>query len=197
MKRIAIFCSGSGSNAEAIMKRFYSHPGIRVGLLLSNKPDAYALERAKKYGVPTMVFNRQQFTQTDEVLQMLRDAKIDVIVLAGFLWLVPQNLLTAFPDRILNIHPALLPQFGGKGMHGIHVHKAVKAAHRRESGISIHLVNEVYDSGKILLQKKIPVSLSDSPEQIAANVLRLEHKYYSQAIEDYINALMPVWKPKF
>ena len=169
------------------MLHFAGHKTIQVSLLLSNKPDAYALQRAKKYGVTTYVFNRAEFTGTDQVLHVLQEAHIDFILLAGFLWLVPPYLLKAYPNAILNIHPALLPKFGGKGMHGHYVHKAVKEAGQLVSGISIHLVNEEYDRGDIVFQAETPLLPTDTPEDIAAKVLALEHLHYGKTAEKYIN----------
>ncbi|MDX5444378.1 MAG: phosphoribosylglycinamide formyltransferase, partial [Hymenobacteraceae bacterium] len=141
-KNIVIFASGSGSNAQRIMEYFNGHTDIRVAALFSNNPQAYALERAKNFGVPAFTFNHHDFTKTDEVLKQVQQFEPDLIVLAGFLWLVPQNFLKAFPNKIINIHPALLPKFGGKGMHGANVHKAVVEAKEAESGITIHYINE-------------------------------------------------------
>src|SRR5258705_8479798 len=159
-KRIAIFVSGSGSNAEAVMKYFQKHPNISVVLLLSNNPQAHALERAKKINVLTKVFDRLQFQQED-VLKYVTEYQITHIVLAGFLWMIPKILTDAFPNKIINIHPSLLPKFGGKGMYGMKVHEAVKNAGETETGLTIHLVNEKYDDGKILKQVRCKVSPAD------------------------------------
>lgn len=185
-KRIAIFCSGSGSNAEKIMQYFQAHSQIEVALLLSNKPQAYALERAKKYNVPTVIFNKQEFYETHQVIKQLENHQIDLIVLAGFLWLVPESLLAAFPQRIINIHPALLPKFGGKGMYGHHVHEAVKAAGETESGITIHVIDAEYDKGDVLLQASCKISPDDTAEEIAQKVLALEHQHFAPTIEKYL-----------
>lgn len=184
--RIAIFASGSGTNAERIFEHFKSHESIEVALLLSNNANAYALERARKARVPTLVFDRVQWRETDEVLKWLNENKITHIVLAGFLWLVPEILITAFPDKIINIHPALLPKYGGKGMYGSKVHEAVKAANDKVTGITIHLVNERYDKGQVLFQAKTKIEPSDSPEQIANKVHQLEYAHYPQVIENWI-----------
>lgn len=183
---LAIFASGSGTNAEAIMKHFRHHKTIQVGALLSNKPDAYALERARKFNVPTFVFNRKQFYESDEVLTWLQLHHITHLVLAGFLWLVPQSLIHAYPGRIINIHPALLPRYGGKGMYGMQVHRAVKEAGEKETGITIHLVNEKYDEGKILLQARVQLDGTETPEQIAAKVHELEYRHYPDVIEKWV-----------
>lgn len=185
--RIAIFASGSGTNAEQIMLHFQKHEQIEVAIVLSNKADAFVLERAKKFGVPSKVFNRQQFRETDNVLGWLTENRITHIVLAGFMWLMPENIIRAYPDRIINIHPALLPKFGGKGMYGHHVHEAVKAAAETETGITIHLVNEHYDEGKILFQASTALTSSDTPETIANKVHALEYKHYPEQIEKWIN----------
>jgi len=184
--RIAVFASGSGTNAEAIFTYFQNHPSIKIVLLLSNNPNAFALERAKKFNIPSEVFTKGQFRDSDEVLNWLREYKVTHVALAGFLWLIPKNLLQVFPDRIINIHPALLPKFGGKGMYGMKVHEQVKTTAEKETGITIHLVNEQYDTGKILFQAKCPVDTDDTPEQIAAKVHQLEHAHFASVIEAWI-----------
>lgn len=186
--RIAIFASGSGTNAEEIFKYFKDRSDIKVALLLSNNPDAYALERATKYGVDSKVFTKIQFRESEDVLNWFKQYEITHVVLAGFLWLIPQNLIKAFPHQIVNIHPALLPSFGGKGMYGMKVHEAVKKAGEIETGITIHEVNEQYDDGKILFQAKCNVLPTDTPQQIADNIHRLEHLHYSKVIEHWINS---------
>jgi len=185
--RLAIFISGSGSNAEAIFEHFRHHPAIKVEMLLSNNPDAYGLERAKKFSIPSTVFTRQQFRESDEVLQWLKEKDITHIVLAGFLWLIPSNLIKAFPHRIINIHPALLPKFGGKGMYGINVHEAVRASSDRQTGITIHEVDEKYDEGRILFQATCDIDIHDTAIEIAEKVQRLEHLHYPRVIEEWIN----------
>jgi len=184
--RLAIFASGSGTNAEEIFKYFQQHTSVEVVLLLTNNADAYALTRAKKYGVEAKVFNRAQFRESEEVLSWLREASVTHLVLAGFLWLVPGYLIKAFPDHIINIHPALLPKYGGKGMYGMKVHEAVKASNERETGITIHKVNERYDDGQILFQATCEVSPIDTPDQIADKVHHLEHAHYPKVIEQWI-----------
>ena len=168
------------------MKHFQRHSTAEVVILLSNNTQAYALERAKKFNVPTFVFNRSQFRESDEVLELLRTKGVTHVVLAGFMWLVPMNLVKAFPGKIVNIHPALLPKFGGKGMYGMHVHEAVKAAGEKETGITIHEVNEKYDEGKILFQAKVDVNPSDTPEEIASKVHALEYQHYPRIIENWL-----------
>jgi phosphoribosylglycinamide formyltransferase-1 len=187
MKNIAIFASGSGTNAENIAAYFEHHPGIRIALILSNKPDAFVLKRAEKFSIPTFVFDRQLFYQTDEVLRILLTNRIDLIVLAGFLWLVPRNILAAFPNRIINIHPALLPKYGGKGFYGMIVHEAVIGSGDKESGITIHYVNEIYDAGQIIFQARCPVDPSDTPDSLAHKVHDLEYRYFPEVIEKLLN----------
>ena len=185
-KNIVIFASGSGSNAQRLLEHFQHHSYIRVAALFSNNPNAYALKRAETYHVPAFLFNREDFYKTDKVLHLIQQFKPDLIVLAGFLWLVPQNLLQAFHNRIINIHPALLPQYGGKGMHGLHVHSAVVQAGEKESGITIHYINEEYDKGAFILQERCPVLPDDSPEALAARVLQLEHKHLPLVVEQLL-----------
>jgi phosphoribosylglycinamide formyltransferase 1 len=184
--RIAIFASGTGTNAEAIIKHLKNHPAIAVAMLLSNNDRAFALERAKNLNVKTKTFTREQFRESDDVVHWLKEFQITHIVLAGFLWLIPKNLVEAFPGKIINIHPALLPKFGGKGMYGSKVHEAVKLSGDLQTGITIHEVNDQYDEGRILFQATCKVSENDSPGQIANKVHELEHAHYPQVIEDWI-----------
>lgn len=184
--RLAIFASGNGTNAERIIRHFKGHGSIEVALLLSNKPDAQALVRAAAQGVPAKVFTRAQFRESGEVLQWLQDNGVTHIVLAGFLWHVPLELIRRFPDRIINIHPALLPRHGGKGMYGMFVHEAVKAANDVETGITIHLVNEKYDEGRVMFQARCPVLPADTATDIAGKVHRLEYEHYPQVIEKWV-----------
>ena len=186
MKHIAIFASGSGTNAEQIISHFQESSLARVSLLLSNKPDAYALTRARKYNVPTLVFTREEFNQSDRIVDILKEKGIDLVVLAGFLWLVPVNLIRAFPDHIINIHPALLPKYGGKGMYGMRVHQAVIDSGDKESGISIHYVNGRYDEGKIIFQARCKIEPEDTPESLANKVHQLEYEYFPKVIEELI-----------
>lgn len=181
--KIAIFASGSGSNAENIVTYFKNNEKFEFSVILSNKADAFVHERAKKLGIPSFTFSREQFIAGDEILSFLNTCNINCIVLAGFLLKVPQNLINAFPDKIINIHPALLPKYGGKGMYGDNVHKAVKEAGETESGITIHYVNEHYDEGNIILQEKCGLTASDTPETIAQKVHKLEYEYFPKAIE--------------
>jgi phosphoribosylglycinamide formyltransferase-1 len=182
-KLIAIFASGSGTNAERIMSHFRDHPSAEVAIVLSNKPDAKVLERASKFGVPGRVFERQEFYESPAIRDLLQQLNIDLIILAGFLWLIPGEILGSFSGRIVNIHPALLPRYGGKGMYGRHVHEAVLASGDTESGISIHHVNEVYDEGQIIFQAKCKVRPDDTPETLAARVHELEYRFYPPVIE--------------
>ena len=184
--RIAVFASGNGTNAEAIFRHFEGHPNISVVRLLSNKAEAGVLQRAARYGINTTVFGRKQFYDTTEVTALLQADGVNWVVLAGFLWLVPQHMLTAYPQRIVNIHPALLPKYGGKGMYGMHVHQAVKAANETVSGITIHYANERYDEGGIIMQAACEIGPSDSAEEIAQKVQKLEHQHYPTAIEDEV-----------
>lgn len=180
-KRIAVFASGSGTNAENIFKYFLGNEKIKIDSLWANKSDAYALVRAKKHGVDTFVFNRHQFYTTNEIIETLRNRKVDVIVLAGFLWLIPDNLVENF--TIINIHPALLPKYGGKGMYGMNVHKAVVENKETHSGITIHFVNQNYDEGKIIFQAKCELLPDDTPEDVAEKVHELEYKHFPEVIE--------------
>jgi phosphoribosylglycinamide formyltransferase-1 len=188
-KKIAIFASGSGTNAEKIMSHFRHHDTGEVVLVLSNKPDALVLERARKFGVPTHVFDREKFYNSTEVLDLLVEKGISLVVLAGFLWLVPADLIRAFPNRMVNIHPALLPKYGGKGMYGRHVHEAVIRNKEKESGISIHYVNEIYDDGQIIRQEKCEVRPDDTPESLAQRIHILEHRVYPLVIEALLQGL--------
>jgi phosphoribosylglycinamide formyltransferase 1 len=180
MKKIAIFASGSGSNAENIAQYFSGSELLNIECIYSNKADAFVLERAKKFNIPTRVFNRDEFYHTDIVLESLKSYNIELVVLAGFLWLVPTNLIMHFP--IINIHPALLPKYGGKGMYGEKVHEAVVANQEAESGITIHYVNEKYDEGDILFQAKCKIEPNDGPNEVAAKVHALEYEHYPKVI---------------
>jgi len=182
---IAILASGDGTNAEAIMKYFAGHSSISISMVLSNRADAGVLKRAEAHRIPHRVFDRNQF-DSGEVTAWLSEAGVTHVVLAGFLWLIPPSLLRAFPGRIINIHPALLPKFGGKGMFGRKVHEAILKASEKESGISIHLVNEKFDDGKILFQARCQVLSEDSAETLAARIQLLEHEHFPREIERWI-----------
>ena len=184
MKRIAIFASGSGSNAQKIIEYFSASKDIVVDSLWSNNENAYALIRAEKLGVETFTFESEEFYRSNEILDRLYDHRIDMIVLAGFLWLVPRNLTELF--TVVNIHPALLPKYGGKGMYGMNVHKAVLASKDKESGITIHRVNQNYDQGDIIFQATCPIISGDTPESLAARIHELEHQHYPRIIEEVL-----------
>lgn len=186
MKHIAVFASGTGSNARRLIEHFEQSPIARVTLVVSNKPDAGVLDIARKHGVATAIINRASFYESEEFLAVLRQKQIDFIVLAGFLWLVPAWLVRAFPRRIVNIHPALLPKYGGKGMYGMRVHEAVLAAGEPESGITIHFVNEQYDEGDTIFQARCPVLPGDTPLDLAHHVQALEHRYFPEVVEQLL-----------
>jgi len=183
---VAIFASGNGSNAQRIAEYFTGNALIHIALILSNNNEAYVLERAEKLGVPTFCFTNAELRKTTIVQDKLHEFKIDFIVLAGFMVKIPDSIIHLYPDKIVNIHPALLPKYGGKGMYGDYVHKAVIAAGEKESGISIHLVNEHYDEGKILFQAKCEVKENDTPDSLAARIHELEHKYYPEIIKEVV-----------
>lgn len=180
-KKIAIFASGSGTNAQNIFEYFSGNEKVVVDSLWANKPDAFALKRAQNFGIDNFVFNREDFYKTAEIVDTLKNRKVDLIVLAGFLWLIPSKLIESF--SIINIHPALLPKYGGKGMYGMNVHRAVVENKEKESGISIHFVNEKYDEGKIVFQAKCQVQENDTPEMVAEKVHQLEYRYFPEVIE--------------
>ena len=210
---LALFASGNGTNAEAILKHFQKHDQVAVAMVLSNNPKALALERARKFNVQVRSFNRAQFHEnlpagqaglptgqaglhtgqaglptgqhSNEVLTWLKDAGITHLVLAGFLWLVPESLIKAYPGRIINIHPALLPGYGGQGMYGRKVHEAVRNSGDKQTGITIHLVNEKFDEGKILFQMRCDIDPDDTPDTIASKVHVLEYRYYPSEIEKW------------
>lgn len=185
-QKIAIFLSGSGSNARNICNYFKNHEKIEVALLLSNKENSGAKAIGDEFGIQHYIFTKEQFYRTDEVIFKLAHFQIDTLVLAGFLWLIPENLLEKYPDNIINIHPALLPKYGGKGMHGMHVHEAVWKNKEKESGITIHLCNKEYDKGEVLFQERVALDMEDSPADIGRKVLSLEHRYFPKVIEEYI-----------
>ncbi len=183
MINIAVFASGSGTNFQSIVSYFSGHANIRVNLLLCNRPGAGVLERAKKADIDNFVFTRYDLENTGKVLDVLLEYDTHFIVLAGFLLKIPLNILKAFPDRIVNIHPALLPKYGGKGMYGIRVHEAVISSGDRYSGITIHMVNEEYDKGNIVSQHSCEVKQDDTPQTLAERVHKLEHYWYPRVIE--------------
>lgn len=182
-KRIAIFASGSGSNAQKIMEHFKRSTDAEVALVLTNNPESYVLQRADSFEIPSHVFDRHEFYQTDDVLDLLKNLDVDLIVLAGFLWLIPQNLIKEYAGRMINIHPSLLPNHGGKGMYGDRVHKAVMAAGDAEGGITIHYVNEHYDEGEFIYQAKYRIEKDDNLEMIKFKGQQLEHLHYPRVVE--------------
>ncbi len=193
MKRIALFASGSGSNAEVLVQHFADQPDVAIPLILSNNPKAGVIDRARRgFGVdapiPVVLFNRPGFYDSPQIADLLQQAQINLIVLAGFMWLVPPALVRAFTGRLVNIHPALLPKFGGKGMFGHHVHEAVVAAHETESGITIHYVNEQYDEGAVIFQARCPVTPTDTPNDVARKVQVLEHRHYPVIVEQLLRS---------
>lgn len=184
--RLALFASGSGSNAEVIIRHFKNHANIQVEMVLTNNATAGVIERAQKLDVQTKYFTREQFRESEPILQALRQQEITHIVLAGFLLQIPTSLIQEYPSRIINIHPSLLPKFGGKGMYGMKVHEAVKQSGETETGITIHEVNEHYDDGRVLFQAKCKVEVMDTLEEIARNVQALEHHHFPLVIEKWI-----------
>ena len=180
-KRIVLFASGSGSNVEIIIKYFSNSCEFEFPFIISNRPEAYVHERAKNLMIPSYVFKKDEF-ENGTVLKFLQEREIDLIVLAGFLLKIPVNILDEYPDRIINIHPALLPKFGGKGMYGSRVHEAVVASGEKETGITIHFVNENYDEGRIIFQAKCPVFPEDSPDDVAAKVHALEYEHFPRVV---------------
>ena len=185
---IAIFVSGSGTNCENLIRYFTDSPRVNCALVVSNKADAFALERAKRLNVPTAVTPKAQLNDMLFMRELLQDYRIDFIVLAGFLPLVPDYLIEAFPRRIVNLHPALLPKYGGKGMWGHHVHEAVKAAGETETGMTVHWVTPVCDAGEIIAQYRCALSPDDTADDIAAKEHELEMKYFPQVVDDVIRS---------
>ncbi|MCS6916738.1 MAG: phosphoribosylglycinamide formyltransferase [Chitinophagales bacterium] len=194
MIHLAVFASGTGSNARALIRYFRHHPQIAVRAVFCNRPQAGVVQVAAEEGVPLVLFSRYELYDSDHVLNELRRLHMDYIALAGFLWKIPERILQAYPGRIVNLHPALLPKYGGKGMYGMKVHQEVLQAGERESGITIHLVNERYDAGPILFQQSIPVQDGESAEQLAQRIHELEHFWYPRIIEQWI--LDPARWPK-
>lgn len=186
MKNIAIFASGSGSNAENIINYFRDSEAIAIKIILTNNATAGVIERGRRLNVPVLVFGKKLFKNSDEIVNILKSQKIDWVILAGFLWLIPENLIRVFPNRIINIHPALLPKYGGKGMWGHHVHEAVVANKEAKTGITIHYVNEEYDKGKIIFQAECEVKSGDSAEEVAYKVHQLEYEHFPRIIAEEI-----------
>lgn len=186
MKKIVIFASGSGTNAENIIKHFKSTNTGTVVSVFTNNPKAYVIERAKILQVPTEIFTKEELIE-GKVLQKINTIQPDLIVLAGFLLKFPENIVTQYPDKIINVHPALLPKYGGKGMYGSNVHKAVVENREKETGITIHYVNENYDEGNIIFQKKVTLLITDTPEVVAEKIHELEQKYFPSIVEEILN----------
>lgn len=186
MKRIVIFASGTGTNAENIITFFRHRKNASVVLVLSNNPNAKIIERCKKLNISAITFNKSAFFDAYHVFHLLKSVEPDLIVLAGFLWKFPEFILNQFRKKVINIHPALLPKYGGKGMYGMHVHKAVMANNEKETGITIHYVNECYDEGEIIFQTKCNVDVTDSPEVVASKVHDLEMEYFPKVINDLL-----------
>ena len=185
-KKLVLFASGSGTNVEAIANYFQDHPDVSISAVLTNKRDAKVIDRCNQLNISVLYFNKWAFYRSDTVLEILRRLNPDLIVLAGFMWKVPATIVQEFEDRIINIHPALLPKYGGKGMYGMHVHKAVKNAGDTETGITIHYVNEAYDEGAVIRQAQIPVLPEDSAEDIAKKVHQLEYQHYPEVIKELL-----------
>lgn len=186
-KKIILFASGSGSNVENIANYFKLRKDVTICCVLTNKSDAKVIDRCNRLGINALFFNRQAFSKSNFILDMLRSLEPDLIVLAGFLWKIPEAITNAFPNKIINIHPALLPKYGGKGMYGMHVHNAVKEAKETETGISIHYVNAHYDEGAIIQQVKTVVNPKDSPEDIASKVHLLEYEFFPKVIDELLS----------
>lgn len=187
MKRIVLFASGSGSNVENIVHYFQDNPNVTIACIFTNKRDAKVIDRCNRLNINALYFNKNAFYNTDCVLDILKNLKPDLIVLAGFLWKVPQKLIQNFPKSIVNIHPALLPKYGGKGMYGMHVHQAVRDNNEEETGITIHFVNENYDEGAIIHQAKTKILPNDSPEDIAKKIHQLEYTHFPKVIDHLLN----------
>ena len=185
MKRLSIFVSGNGTNLQRIAEYFLEYYDTKIVNVVCNNPNAYAIERAKKLHIPVRMITKQEFN-SDAFVEEMQSLGIDLIVLAGFLWKVPEALIKAFPKKIVNIHPALLPKYGGKGFYGEHVHEAVVAAKEAHSGITVHYVNEIYDSGEIILQARVALEAGESPDSLAAKIHQLEQAYFPVAIEQVL-----------
>lgn len=189
MTNIAIFVSGSGTNCENIIRHFTDSKNVKIALVLSNRSDAYALVRAEKYNIPTVVLPKTDFYKEEQLLGLMQTYAIDFIVLAGFLLMIPDFLIHAYNRRMVNLHPALLPKFGGKGMYGHHVHEAVKAAGETETGMTVHWVSSICDGGEIIAQYRTPINPEDTPDDIAAKEHSLEQKYFPKVIEQVLQSL--------
>ena len=188
MKRLSIFVSGNGTNLQRIAEYFANNKDVEIVNVVCNNPKAYSIERAKNLGIPLRMINREEF-RSEAFIKELQDLQINLIVLAGFLCKIPENLVKAFPKKIVNIHPALLPKYGGKGFYGEHVHEAVVAAKEAQSGITVHYVNEIYDSGEIILQARVSLDEKETPDSLAAKIHHLEQAYFPIAIEQVLKAI--------
>lgn len=186
MKRLSIFVSGNGTNLQRIADYFSTNPDVEIANVVCNNPQAYSIERAKRLGIPLRMINKEEF-KSEAFVEEMKELNVDLIVLAGFLWKIPEALVKAFPKRIVNIHPALLPKYGGKGFYGEHVHEAVVAAKESQSGITVHYVNEIYDSGEIILQARVSLDEKETPDSLAAKIHKLEQAYFPVAIEQVLN----------
>ena len=192
MTNVAIFVSGSGTNCENIIRYFKDSEEVKISLVLSNKADAYALVRAKNLNVPTAIMNKNDFNDREKMMTLMKEYEIEFIVLAGFLLIVPDFLIEAYDRRMINIHPALLPKYGGKGMYGHHVHEAIKAAGETETGMTVHWVSDVCDGGEIIAQFSTPLSPDDTPEDIAHKEHLLEMEHFPRVIEEIISNIQKV-----
>ncbi len=188
MVKIAIFASGRGSNAEKIIQHLQGNESIKVSVIITNKNKAGVLDLAEKFNLPSKVIDRASFYESTETIDFLKDLGVSHIVLAGFLWKIPESLIETYPNKIINIHPALLPKYGGKGMYGHHVHQAVYDQKDKKSGITIHLVNQYYDEGKIIFQASCDLVPGETPDEIAARVLKLEHQHFPKVVEVWATA---------
>lgn len=188
-KRIAIFASGSGSNAQKIMEYFKKHQDAEIAIVLTNNSEAYVLQRADNFEIPSHIFDKHEFYKTDDIVKLLKNLQINLIVLAGFLWLIPDNLLKAFPNKIINIHPALLPKYGGKGMYGDKVHQAILDAGEEESGITIHYINEQFDEGESIHQSRFKIEQGDDIEMIKFKGQQLEHLHYPKVVDQLLKKM--------
>ena len=187
MKRIVIFASGSGTNAENLIEFFHNRDNASVIQVLTNNPHAKVIDRCNKLKTSCLSFNRTAFYKTTHVLDILKNTNPDLIVLAGFLWKFPETILNTFPNKVINVHPALLPKYGGKGMYGMHIHEAVVANNEKETGITIHYVNEHYDEGTIIFQAKCEVLASDYAEDVAAKIHELEMEHFPKVVDQLLN----------
>jgi phosphoribosylglycinamide formyltransferase-1 len=189
MKQIAILASGAGSNAARIIEHFDKHPTIKVSLIASNKPDAGVLSIALAAGIPTVIIEKERFFHGDGYVGVFQEYQIDFIVLAGFLWKIPSTLVQAFRGRMVNIHPALLPKYGGKGMYGKFVHEAVVASGEKSSGITIHFVDDIYEHGQLFFQDSVELAPGETPESLAARIHELEHRHFPRVIEEVVTSV--------